>query len=71
MTSVSGSLWPYVLMTVGWVIVCAYFLYRAWAQRAASMRDRADARSSRPAYLGSDLQRDSRIEARDTQAGRI
>jgi hypothetical protein len=33
MVTISGSLWPYVLMTLAWVAVCGFFLHRAWKFR--------------------------------------
>ena len=63
MISISGSLWPYVLLTLGWIAVCGYFLVRAWKSGGRTFpRNNATTSSPRHHVPG---------RARDTQAGRI
>ena len=57
------SLWPYVLMTVFWTIICGWFLKRAWKGRA-HFRVAEDGVTMLPERRAS-----NRLE--DTQAGRI
>ena len=61
MTTVSGDLWPYVLMTLGWLAVFVYLLIRVIKGGPAMRSPIEDAASARP----------SSHQAVDTQAGRI
>ncbi len=63
MISISGSLWPYVVVTLCWIAVCGYFLHRAWKSGGRTF-PRTNATPSSPRQ---------RVPsgARDTQAERI
>jgi hypothetical protein len=63
MISITGSLWPYLLVSAFWVVVCGYFLHRAWKLRDRSPAS-ADGFALRP-------ERRSIHRMQDTQAGRI
>jgi hypothetical protein len=63
MISVSGSLWPYLLLTLCWIAVCAYFLHRAWKAGGGALPAKEGTASSAQEHVSSG--------ARDTQAGRI
>lgn len=58
MISISGSLWPYVLISIVWVALCGWLLLRAWRARPAGEAPAAPSRTSRPSM-------------QDSQAGRI
>lgn len=63
MISISGSLWPYVVVTLCWIAVCGYFLHRAWKSGGSTFpRNNATPSRARKRTPGA---------ARDTQAGRI
>ena len=61
--SVSGSLWPYLLVKVFWIVACGYLFVRAWMAKPRSWRS-AERGTLR-------LERRSPHRAQDTQAGRI
>jgi TRAP-type C4-dicarboxylate transport system permease small subunit len=63
MNSASDSWWPYVLMTVFWILVCGYFLRRAWRAQTRLWKS-ADGLTMLP-------ERRSPHRVQDTQAGRI
>lgn len=63
MMSMSGSVWPYVLATVLWIVVCGWFWRRAWKAKAP-LRQSADGLTMLP-------ERRSPQRVQDTQAGRI
>ena len=66
MNSISDNWWPWVLMTMVWIVICGHFARRAWQARTrqtARALDSASRAAGRRARRLQDIQ--------DTQGGRI